>query len=275
MKVRQGASVDPTRITQTIPNINTLRPDLVNIAKLYPYSDLKKAKDDKRSKLEHWETEDEIPSCIKTLVDLCKEEAEGAIGYRVYYGSFMRKSMMRLPPPTADTLSRFLFNINEKEKYIFDSDVPALDNLPSFSDMVEKKAGCRIPARDLFMEADQMLQLGPATTTNYKVYVHYDPKIERPQTINPSNMSSNKKSYTLRTARYHRITVIVDLLGAEEQVIAASRRAEEAVERLTAADIQHMTASLKNPNVKNNEDKLSKKEQNDLQNIMREVQSDK
>ncbi len=272
MKIRSGAPIDPTKITKTIPDIDNLRRALIQVGNIEPKANIREAKEDRRYVQKHWEhTDDNVPSCLETLVDMCKEEVDDPTGYRVYYGSYMRKAMTRLPPPTVDTISRFIFNVGSEDKYVFDSDVPALNNLPSFAELVKRKVGVNIPDRDIVMKADQMLQLGPAITTNYIIYVSPDPKIERPPTINVASRTMNKRQYSLRVAKYHRICVLIDLLGDEEQVRNASRQAEEAVNNIRPEDIQRITASIRNPKGESEGERLSKKEENELRNIMQTV----
>ena len=281
MKSKQNLQIDPTRITKPIPNINDQLHEIIKVGGIHPKASLKEAKEDRRSFNKHWDSTEEdaeaLPDCLKKLVEVCKEIIEDPIGYRVYYGSYMRKAMTRFPPPTEDTISRFLFNIGNTDKYVFDGNVPALTKLPSLGEMIKRKTGCDLPEKDIMMPENHMIQLGSATLTNYIIYVSPDVKIERPATVNPFNMQKTKVGHTLRVARYHRICVIIDLLGEEETVVKAAKQAEDMVDRISSMDIQEIAKTI-NPNntpEEDKEEKLSKREQAELRKTMKNVKAAK
>lgn len=272
-KVRQGIQLDPSSVTKVIPNLEKYKCELLQIGGISPKNNLNEAKHDNRSIQKNWEPNEDMPICIRYLIELCKKDIEGSKGARVYYGSYMRKASTRLPPPTKDTISRFLFNIGSADKYVFDANVPNLDKIPSLAEMVKKKSGCDLPEKEIFISEDNMLQLGPATVSNYIVYVSSDPKIQKPATINTMNMHSTPKYLTLRVAKYHRVCIIIDILGTEDAVREASRQAETAIDQISKSDLQTIAKSL-NPNAnKDDEDKLTTREKVELQKVMKNVTS--
>lgn len=148
-----------------------------------------------------WKYPQDIEKPIAILVDHLKTtlQMDPDTPCKVYVGLFMRKSQMIAALPDKQTISRVVVNLKHKDVYA----------------LTQPYSGNGKPTivRDILLEENSMLFLGPSSMCGFNIMVNRYHKFKIPSdtpTGMPGSRMANQERFSIRPRRYERITVIVD-----------------------------------------------------------------
>jgi hypothetical protein len=148
-----------------------------------------------------WEYPPDIPASVADMVEHVREKLQmpSDTPCDVYMGLFMRRSRMIAPLPKEKTISRVVVNLKYKDMY----------NLTQPYDGV----GRPVTVRQVMLDEDSIMMLGPAGICGFNVMVNSNPKYKIPGNMPPGvpgMRNINREKFTIRPPSYERITLILD-----------------------------------------------------------------
>lgn len=164
-----------------------------------------------------WKYRPDIPDPVTKLIDQVREKlqvpADSSCG--VYAGLFFRTSKMMGPLPDKKTISRIVVNFGPRELY----------------GLAEPyKGGKPIYVRQMILEPNTMLLMGPAGTSGFNIIVEGNPKYKVPGEMPigvPGMRGLSKERFSIRPTKYERITVILDFYASKEMSLRLSNGASD------------------------------------------------
>lgn len=148
-----------------------------------------------------WGYPSDIPVSIAEMVEHIRERLQMPpdTPCDVYIGLFMRRSQMIAPLPKEKTISRVVVNLKYKDIY----------HLTQPHDGI----GRPTTVRQVMLDEDSIMMLGPAGICGFNVMVNNNPKYKIPGNMPsgiPGMRNINKEKFTIRPTSYERITLILD-----------------------------------------------------------------
>lgn len=204
--------------------------NLLGLTKLRPFPSPTEAKKDSRSEYQAYTLGDRPPRPLIELMKLAKAQIGhiNPTGVVIHFAVGMRIAGLEIPPPNSLTVHRFLMNFGDQEVYYLDPKVSGTSMLvkESLDDKLGQKKTSKVvdrdsglPERKVVMGAGTVLNLGPSVTSNYLIKVSANPMRHFPSVMTSTRANKAPSTRAVpRRASYHRISVVVDFLGSEQQI---------------------------------------------------------
>ena len=148
-----------------------------------------------------WEYPPDTPAPIAKIVEHVREKLQmpSDTPCDVYMGLFMRRSQMIAPLPKEKTISRVVVNLKYKDMYILTQPYDGV--------------GRPVTVRQVMLDEDSIMMLGPAGVCGFNVMVNSNPKYKIPFNmphVVQGMRTINREKFTIRPSSYERITLILD-----------------------------------------------------------------
>jgi hypothetical protein len=261
--------------SRDIPNAPAIKEKLYALSSNYKPDKSKKFDDRVHSLVFSSKDKTPTPDVVLDLINLCKREfAEDTgeiddVGHLVHYHVGFKNTQTEIPAPSKSTLLRTVFNFGNREIYFLDT----VENTPTIESYVpenaRKKSTMGSTDRQIMLQPDTFLLLGASAIATYTITIRGKAPDRTPDSVTHDRNKQITQTRFMRPPSYHRITLVVDLVGNEKQMERVNEFIETTMKGMSMQKMQKVAASLMS--AKGSDTELTKQEKKDVRKV---VQSD-
>lgn len=179
-----------------------------------------------------WDYPSDIPEPVLDVIRHYRDELKIPIDApcKIYLGLHMRKNRMIAPKPEKMVISRVVLNFNHKDVY----------------SLIEPNSDRLVVVRDVFLDENTALMLGPADVSGFKIMVQGNPKVKvsnGPPSGVPGMRNMSKERFIIRPIKYEGLRMILDFGTSSEMARQLTGGATDQLSNPTPF-LQQMTAQV-------------------------------
>lgn len=188
------------------------------ISDLKPHLKPEQNKADMRVYYKQYTNEDNLTGVplgvFNRLLEKCdKHYDQDTSKFIIHFHVGMKMGRTNIIAPPENCGARFIFNLGHGEIYFME---PSTESTGiNINELVSKKTKINdIPdSRQIYLPANTYTHLGPRQLCNYTIQVRSPPPQFQPPSISPGDMRPVTNKRFIRINKYHRITVVIDILA--------------------------------------------------------------
>lgn len=234
----QDITNDPHLLDKIWQHLSSLSP-------LRPYDKLDQNKKDMRVDSKTFSHDPPPHGVFNRLLEKCDEHYDGNTSkYLIHYHVGMKMGRTTIEAPSAKCTARFLFNIGNAEVYFMEA---VEDDIGfNMADIVAQKSKTEnIPKdRQIYLPANTFLHLGPKHLANYVIKVKSPPPEMLPTTVSQGDMRPVAGKRFLRPNKYHRITVVIDIIDETVDTSNISKVVNKELNKMNMRDMTKLATTV-------------------------------
>lgn len=232
--------------TVEIPYINEIKTEIYNLSGISGPSSRRDIKDTRSySKIYSSTDTTAIPPVLDKLVTICKErfvDEDDAVDFTIHYAVGFKNTQTEIPAPANNTVCRFVFNFGNREIYFLN---PVSDKGTIDAYLPEKmKRSNSNGSRQLLFNADTFVNLGSSAIAMYEIIIRSVAPQRTPDAITSDRNKQAPITRFIRPSSYHRVTIVVDLLGNKKQMERVNEYISDTMKNMDMKKIQKLASTI-------------------------------